>query len=122
LLLASVAFTAGALAYPGLAAGQGLDDQVRPAPRTPDGGPDLSGVWGVTDRAPGIDTTAREESAFLERLYGPLVNEAPVRTPWAEERYVYNQDPRPGFGAREELKPALHCSLLLGQVFCKRRE
>src|SRR5690349_7635278 len=92
------------------------EDTVKPAPRSADGKPDLSGVWGVVDRAPGIDTTAREESRFLEKLYGRLQNEPPSRTPWAEERYVYNRDPRkskdgldPDFGAREELNPAEHC-------------
>src|SRR5947207_3496623 len=90
-------------------------DAVKPAPRAADGKPDLSGVWGVVDRAPGINTTAREESTFLEKLYGRLQNEQPSRTPWGEERYVYNSDPRKStdgrnqFGAREELNPAEHC-------------
>ena len=89
-------------------------NNVRPAPKTTDGKPDLSGVWGVVDRAPGINTTAREESTFLEKMYGRLQNEQPSRTPWAEERYIYNRDPRKSdtrdqFGAREELNPAEHC-------------
>jgi len=91
-------------------------NSIKPAPRLADGKPDLSGVWGVTDRAPGIDTTAREESVFLEKLYGRLMNERPARTPWAEERFLYNDDPRKSedgldgdFGAREELNPAEHC-------------
>jgi hypothetical protein len=91
-------------------------DAIKPAPRAADGKPDLSGVWGVVDRAPGIDTTAREESGFLEKQYGRLQNTPPSRTPWAEERYIYNRDPRkskdgldPDFGAREELNPAEHC-------------
>ena len=89
-------------------------DAVKPALRAPDGKPDLSGVWGVVDRAPGINTTAREESVFLEKLYGRLPNEQPSRTPWGEERYIYNRDPRKSegrdqFGAREELNPAEHC-------------
>ena len=54
-------------------------------PRTPDGKLDLSGVWGVVDRAPGLNTTAREESAFLEKLYGKLQNERPSRTPWQSD-------------------------------------
>jgi hypothetical protein len=92
------------------------EDAIKPAPRAPNGHPDLSGVWGVVDRAPGIDTTAREESRFLEKQYGRLTNSQPTRTPWAEERYMYNRDPRkskdgldPDFGAREELNPAEHC-------------
>ena len=95
---------------------QKLVTEVKPAPRTADGKPDLSGVWGVVDRAPGLNTTAREESAFLEKLYGKLQNERPARTPWAEERYLYNDDPRKSadgidgdFGAREELNPMEHC-------------
>jgi hypothetical protein len=89
---------------------------VKPAPRTPEGKPDLSGVWGVPDRAPGINTTAREESAHLEKLYGRLQNGQPSRTPWAEEIFLYNDDPRKSkdgidgdFGAREELNPMEHC-------------
>src|SRR5438874_7275796 len=77
-----------------IAVPQKLATDVRPGPRTPDGKPDLSGVWGVVDRAPGLNTTAREESAFLEKLYGKLQNERPSRTPWAEERWLYNDDPR----------------------------
>jgi hypothetical protein len=89
---------------------------VKPAPRTADNKPDLSGVWGVPDRAPGINTTLREESAHLEKLYGRLQSERPARTPWAEERWLYNDDPRKSadgldgdFGAREELNPMEHC-------------
>lgn len=86
-------------------------------PRRPDGKPDLSGVWGVINRAPGIDTRKREESAVVEKLYGPLTNERPAMTPWAAERFLYNTDPRKSinpsvdaaFGGRQELKPAYHC-------------
>src|SRR5262245_33040120 len=81
---------------------------VKPAPRTPDGKPNLSGVWGVVDRAPDVDNYAQEESALLEKLYGRLQSEAPSRTPWGQMRFDYNRDPRPGFGAREELDPAWH--------------
>lgn len=88
-----------------------------PAPRTADGKPDLSGVWGVINRAPGIDSRKREESAIVEKLYGPLTNTAPAMTAWEAERYLYNQDPRKstnpsvdgGFGGRQELKPSYHC-------------
>ena len=109
------------LAFPGvvlaqIAVRQKLVTEVKPAPRAPDGKPDLSGVWGVVDRAPGIDTTAREESALLEKLYGRLQNTQPSRTPWAEERHQYNDDPRKSadgidgdFGARQELNPMEHC-------------
>ena len=90
--------------------------EVKPAPRAPDGKPDLSGVWGVVDRAPGIDTTAREESVYLEKMYGRLQNSPPSRTAWAQERFLYNDDPRKSkdgidsdFGAREELNPMEHC-------------
>jgi hypothetical protein len=89
---------------------------VRPAPRTSDGKPDFSGVWGVPDRAPGLNTTKREESVHIEKLYGKLQSERPSRTPWAEEIFLYNDDPRKSkdtvdgdFGAREELNPAEHC-------------
>ena len=40
--------------------------EVKPAPRAPDGKPDLSGVWGVVDRAPGIDTR-RARNPFISR-------------------------------------------------------
>ena len=99
-----------------IAVNQKLVTDVKPATRAPDGKPDLSGVWGVVDRAPGLNTTAREESAFLEKLYGRLQNERPSRTPWAEERWLYNDDPRKSadgidgdFGARQELNPMEHC-------------
>ena len=83
---------------------------VQPAPRTPDGKPDVSGVWGVPDRGgPDVDRLAREESRVMEQRYGRLENPRPSRTPAAEMRYQYNRDPRPGYSDREELNPAHHC-------------
>jgi hypothetical protein len=104
-LVALIAFAGGLNAQ--IAVNQKLVNEVKPAPRVPDGKPELSGVWGVVDRAPGINTTAREESALLEKLYGRIQNERPSRTPWAEERWLQRRSEkierrdRRGFGARE---------------------
>jgi hypothetical protein len=106
-LLLMVAFAGVVLAQTAARPGAA---SVKPAPRTPDGKPNLSGVWGVVDRAPDVDNYAREESVLLEKLYGRLVNEAPSRTPWGQMRFEYNRDPRPGYGGgREELDPSWHC-------------
>jgi len=83
---------------------------ARPAPRTPDGKPDLSGVWGVVDRATGVDRIGGEESRVIYERYGRLPANEPIeRTPWAQLRWEYNKDPRPGFGAREALDPGWKC-------------
>ena len=83
---------------------------VSPAPKTPQGKPDLSGVWA----APSTD-----ESALLATRLPPFKGEAPQLTPWAAERYEYNRDARQappalgsyaeGFGGRRELNPLLQC-------------
>src|SRR4051812_26142650 len=70
-----------------------------PAPRTSAGKPDLTGVWGVVDRAStDVDRLARQESLPIEERYGRLESEKPSLTPWAQERFDYNADPRKGFG------------------------
>jgi hypothetical protein len=87
----------------------------KPVPRTPSGKPDLSGLW---------NTPSTDEAKILADRFGPIQNEAPSLTPWADERYQYNRDTRPAnggtladalrgvkttVGARPELNPFYKC-------------
>jgi hypothetical protein len=57
-----------------------------PAPRTPSGKPDLSGLW---------TTPSSDEEKILTARFGPHRSEPPSLTPWAAERLAYNTDTRP---------------------------
>jgi hypothetical protein len=82
-----------------------------PAPHTADGRPDLSGVWAVP---------SSDEAKILTERFGPNPIALPAMTPWAEERYLYNRDTRPGhplegypgdgqYSSRPELNPFIKC-------------
>jgi hypothetical protein len=81
-----------------------------PAPRTPSGKPDLSGVWAQP---------STDENAILQKTLPPFRGAPPQLTPWASERYEYNRDARQappalgayaeGFGGRRELNTILKC-------------
>ena len=69
---------------------------LRPAPRTPDGKPDLSGTWVSTG--------------------GGTMHLALELTDWGKERYLWNAEPvvsagfdEPGDRERIELDPVFHC-------------
>jgi hypothetical protein len=81
-----------------------------PAPRTPDGKPDLSGLW-TTPTGPG-------EAESIAKISGQTLqlgrsHDAWLLTPWAQAQFDYNQDPTKGInahGARLELNPRYaHC-------------
>jgi len=67
------------------------------APRTPDGKPDLSGLWVRTDDTPGSLGNADS-----------FTDEEPPMTPWAAQRYRAAREGVPdGDQGREDLDPAL---------------
>ena len=84
--------------------------KMGPAPRTPSGKPDLSGVWAQP---------STDESALLAKTLPPFRATPVELTPWAAERYDYNRDARKappalgdyaeGFGGRRELNTMLRC-------------
>ena len=103
----------GALVFAGVTYAQ-APAKSAPARRTPDGKPDLSGVWaGLTRGGPsGIKdggVMQGDEVEAYQKLYGAVKNDPIVMTPWAKEKWEYAQDSRPSFGAREELKPTYRC-------------
>jgi len=75
-----LSFSSGAFAQRSGTAG------AKAIPRTPDGKPDLSGIWKT-----------------VSFNLGPV-----VPTDWGAERYSYNKLPK-GEGARAELDPIMHC-------------
>lgn len=64
------------------------------------GKPNLNGIWG---------TPLREQAPEVNKRFPPFKREAASLTPWAQEIFTYNRDPRPGFDFRPELNPEYKC-------------